>query len=46
MKKQYKRILICFGTRPEEIKVAPIIKVLEEKIKYTSVFTGQHSDLF
>ena len=47
MKKQYKRILICFGTRPEVIKVAPIIKVLEEKkIKYTSVFTGQHSDLF
>jgi len=47
MNKKYSNILICYGTRPEVIKLAPIIKILErEKINYNTVFTGQHTDLF
>jgi len=35
-------ILICFGTRPEWLKVKPLIKVLDN---YQLLFTGQHPDL-
>ncbi len=34
-------ILICYGTRPEWIKVKPIIDVLECRV----LFTGQHEHL-
>lgn len=34
--------LLCFGTRPEWLKIKPLIKVLEN---YKLLFTGQHSDL-
>jgi len=37
-------ILICFGTRPEWLKIKPVIKVLDKK-KYKLLFTGQHPDL-
>jgi len=40
--KFYKSILICFGTRPEYIKVKSLIDNLKN-IK--TCFTGQHSDL-
>ena len=40
-----KRIVVVSGTRPEIIKVAPIIRrCIEKKIKYVFVYTGQHYD--
>jgi len=39
-------ILISYGTRPEYIKIRPIIKLFNEKnLKYKTLFTGQHKDL-
>jgi|TARA_R100000152_G_C6779765_1_gene211735 UDP-N-acetylglucosamine 2-epimerase (non-hydrolysing) len=35
-------LLICFGTRPEWLKVKPLTKVLKN---YKLLFTGQHPDL-
>lgn len=37
-------LLICFGTRPEWLKVKPLIMLLE-KDSYKLLFTGQHRDL-
>ena len=38
--------LICYGTRPELIKLIPlIIKFKERKIQSKTLFTGQHEDL-
>lgn len=37
-------ILICFGTRPEWLKIKPIVSLLG-KNKYKLLFTGQHPDL-
>jgi len=36
------KILLCFGTRPEWLKIKPLIKVLDN---YELLFTGQHVDL-
>ena len=36
------KILLCFGTRPEGLKIKPLIKVLDN---YELLFTGQHPDL-
>tara|TARA_Y100000004_G_scaffold194700_1_gene259903 strand:+ start:1545 stop:2537 length:993 start_codon:yes stop_codon:yes gene_type:complete len=36
------KILICFGTRPEWLKIKPLIRVLDD---YQLLFTGQHPDL-
>lgn len=39
-------ILISYGTRPEIIKLFPIIKELEKrKIEFKTLFTGQHLEL-
>lgn len=40
-------IHVVFGTRPEAIKVAPVIKVLQAQndIALTTVFTAQHREL-
>lgn len=39
-------ILIAFGTRPELLKIKPLIDVLkEQKIDHQTIFTGQHSML-
>tara|TARA_R110002020_G_scaffold25138_2_gene81921 strand:+ start:904 stop:1878 length:975 start_codon:yes stop_codon:yes gene_type:complete len=35
-------ILLCFGTRPEWLKIQPLTKVLKN---YKLLFTGQHPDL-
>ncbi len=35
-------ILLCFGTRPEWLKIRPLVKVLDN---YQLLFTGQHPDL-
>lgn len=37
-------ILFCFGTRPEWLKIKPIISKLDSS-KYKLLFTGQHTDL-
>ncbi len=37
-------LLICFGTRPEWLKIKPIIDVLHRN-NYKLLFTGQHPDL-
>jgi UDP-N-acetylglucosamine 2-epimerase len=39
-----KPILICFGTRPEWLKVKPLIDLMN-KTEYRLLFTGQHIDL-
>ena len=39
-------ILICFGTRPEYLKVKPLFEAFKnEGIPYKTVFTGQHETL-
>ena len=38
-------MLICFGTRPEYIKIKPILEVFKGKIPHKILFTGQHTDL-
>jgi UDP-N-acetylglucosamine 2-epimerase (non-hydrolysing) len=38
-------MLICFGTRPEYIKVKPLIEYFKSKIPFKILFTGQHKDL-
>tara|TARA_R110002060_G_scaffold43484_2_gene54897 strand:+ start:4504 stop:5514 length:1011 start_codon:yes stop_codon:yes gene_type:complete len=42
--KMKNKILICFGTRPEWLKVKPLIELLNED-QYKLLFTGQHKDL-
>lgn len=38
-------LLIAFGTRPEWIKVRPIVDEIHGKIPYQLLYTGQHTDL-
>jgi len=38
------KILLCFGTRPEWLKIKPLVKLLD-KSQYQLLFTGQHLDL-
>ena len=38
-------ILLCYGTRPEWIKIKPLIKAFEGKIPFRVLFTGQHADI-
>ncbi|MFO7446304.1 MAG: UDP-N-acetylglucosamine 2-epimerase (non-hydrolyzing) [Ignavibacteriaceae bacterium] len=42
-----KKILVIFGTRPEAIKLAPLIKELKKEKKFRTVvcYTGQHKDM-
>jgi UDP-N-acetylglucosamine 2-epimerase (non-hydrolysing) len=47
-RRQRKTVLTLFGTRPEVIKLAPVIHQLEqrqESIRTINVASGQHSDL-
>src|SRR5262245_6433655 len=47
-RKTGKKILILFGTRPEVIKLAPVIRQLEcrsSEFQTVNVSSGQHSDL-
>lgn len=37
-------ILICFGTRPEWLKIKPLVKIMDRN-DYKLLFTGQHTDL-
>lgn len=39
-------ILICYGTRPEWIKIKPIVDELRKRnIPHKTLFTGQHKDI-
>ena len=38
------KTLLCFGTRPEWLKIKPIIGLLDRN-EYSLLFTGQHPDL-
>ena len=38
-------ILVCFGTRPEYIKIKPLLDVFDGVVDYKILFTGQHEDL-
>lgn len=39
--------MVCFGTRPEAIKVASTIEELSQRnLPFKTVFTGQHRELF
>ena len=39
-------ILICFGTRPEYLKIKPVLSQLDKlKVPYQILFTGQHTTL-
>ena len=38
-------ILISFGTRPEYIKIKPLLTAMNGVIDYKLLFTGQHEDL-
>ncbi len=44
---QKKKIMLVFGTRPEAIKMAPLVKVLEreEKLEVKVCVTGQHRQM-
>lgn len=39
------KLLICFGTRPEWIKIKPILEKLGDNVEYKTLFTGQHQDI-
>ena len=40
-------VMVCFGTRPEVIKLAPVIEALSSsELSFVTVFTGQHDSLF
>ena len=48
MNKKKQKILFVFGTRPEAIKVAPLIKEFQknpEKFDICVVSTGQHKEM-
>ncbi len=38
-------ILICYGTRPEYLKLKPLLEKMSGKILYKTMFTGQHINL-
>ena len=43
-----KKILVVFGTRPEAIKLAPVVKALErepDRFAVVSCVTGQHREM-
>lgn len=41
-----KNILLTYGTRPEYIKILPLmVELKKRKIKYKTLFTGQHNDI-
>jgi UDP-N-acetylglucosamine 2-epimerase (non-hydrolysing) len=47
IKAPYAKVLVIFGTRPEAIKLAPVIAALNQhkQFKVVSAFTGQHAHL-
>ena len=45
--KRINKILITYGTRPEIIKLSPVILELDKRgLSFKTVFTGQHQELY
>lgn len=44
LKRKFMKILVCLGTRPEWLKVKPLLRLMQ-KAEYDVLFTGQHPDL-
>jgi UDP-N-acetylglucosamine 2-epimerase len=42
-----KNVLVVFGTRPETIKLAPVIRALQNDARFNAkvIFTGQHKEM-
>jgi len=40
-----KKVLIVFGTRPEAIKMAPVVKALKERMDVQVCITAQHREM-
>ena len=41
------KIFIAYGTRPEIIKISPVIRELDNRnIVYKTIFIGQHRELY
>ena len=40
-----KKVFICFGTRPEAIKMAPVIRELKKCLNVIVCVTGQHNKM-
>ena len=40
-----KKLLIAFGTRPEWIKIKPVVDKIPHHVPYRILFTGQHTSL-
>ena len=38
-------LLISFGTRPEWIKIKPVVDAIQDKVPFRILFTGQHTSL-
>ena len=38
-------LLVCYGTRPEHLKVKPLIEKMRGVIPFKTLFTGQHTDM-
>ena len=38
-------LLICYGTRPEYLKIRPLLEKMQGVIPYKTFFSGQHTDL-
>ena len=38
-------LLISFGTRPEWIKIKPVVDAIQDKVPFKILFTGQHTSL-
>ena len=42
-----KKILLSYGTRPEIIKLSPVIRELDNRgVQFKTLFTGQHRELY
>ena len=39
------KVFIVFGTRPEAIKMAPVVKALEKTLDVTVCVTAQHREM-
>ena len=40
-----KKVFVCFGTRPEAIKMAPVIMELKKHLNVIVCVTGQHNKM-
>lgn len=41
-----KKVMFCYGTRPEIIKLSPVIQEAQGRLEVVTVFSGQHTSLY